>query len=73
MNDRPLISPDEAARIIGITKQSVIEAYRKGAIKGYKMGEGLRSPLALYRDTVEAYAKQRRERLARRNRQEQPG
>ncbi len=67
MNDRPLISPDEAARIIGITKQSVIEAYRKGAIKGYKMGEGLRSPLALYRDTVEAYAKQRRERLPRRN------
>ena len=67
MNDRPLISPDEAARIIGITKQSVIEAYRKGSIKDYNMGEGVRSPLALYRNTVEAYAKQRRERLARRN------
>ncbi|PLS82266.1 MAG: hypothetical protein CYG59_04600 [Chloroflexi bacterium] len=66
MDDRPLISADEAARIIGVTKQSVIEAYRKGAIKGYKMGEGLRSPLALYRDTVETYAHQCRERLARR-------
>jgi excisionase family DNA binding protein len=67
VSDRPLISPDEAARIIGITKQSVIEAYRKGQIKGYKMGEGLRSPLALYRDTVEAYARERQERLARKD------
>ncbi len=71
MDERPLISPDEAARIIGITKQSVIEAYRRGQIKGYKMGEGLRSPLALYRNTVEAYALQRRQRLARRAGQKQ--
>ncbi len=43
MNKQPLISPDEVARIIGITKQSVIEAYRKGLIKGYKIGVDLHS------------------------------
>lgn len=65
MSATPVISPDEAAKIIGITKQSVIEAYHKQLIKGYKMGQGLRSPLALYRESVEAYAQQRQQRLAR--------
>lgn len=71
--DAPFASRVNAPNVVGITKQSVIEAYRKRAIKGYKMGAGLRAPLVLYRDTGEAYAKQRREQLARRNRQQQPG
>ena len=46
MNQRPTISADEAARILGVSKSTITRLIQRGELEAYKLTLGQTSPCA---------------------------
>ena len=58
--DRPTISPKEAAALLEISEDTVVRWYVLGTIEGYRKTPSARERIRLYRDSVEAFDRQRK-------------
>ena len=59
---RPTISSTEAAKILGVTDDTIRAWFDRGLIEGYKTSPLRRGRLRLYRDAVEEFDRQRKSR-----------
>lgn len=59
---RPTISTTEAGRMLDVTHDTIRAWWKRGLIEGYLSTPGPHGRLRLYRDSVEAYDRQRKSR-----------
>jgi hypothetical protein len=56
------MSAEDAARFLGTSKKTVLNAFHRGEIKGYRLSLALKSPVVLYTESVELFDRRRKER-----------
>jgi excisionase family DNA binding protein len=61
--DRPTMAPKEAAAYLAISEDTVVRWFTMGAIKGYRKTPSARGRIRLYRDSVEAFDRQRKSQV----------
>ena len=61
--DRPTMSPKEAAAHLALSEDTVVRWYTVGAIDGYRKTPSARGRIRLYRDSVEAFDRQRKSQV----------
>ncbi|HJZ47141.1 MAG TPA: helix-turn-helix domain-containing protein [Roseiflexaceae bacterium] len=62
MSDRPVMSAEEAATFLGMSKKTVLRAFHEGHIKGYRLSLAPKSPVVLNTESVALFDRRRKER-----------
>jgi len=62
VSDRPVMSAEEAATFLGMSKKTVLRAFHGGEIKGYRLSLAPKSPVVLYTESVALFDRRRKER-----------
>jgi hypothetical protein len=62
VSDRPVMSAEEAATFLGMSKKTVLRAFHGGEIKGYRLSLAPKSPVVLYTESVESFDRRRKQR-----------
>jgi excisionase family DNA binding protein len=61
--DRLTMSPKEAAAYLEISEDTVVRWFSLGTIEGYRKTPSARGRMRLYRDSVEAFDRQRKSQV----------
>jgi len=61
--DRLSMSPKEAAAYLEISEDTVVRWFTLGTIEGYRKTPSARGRIRLYRDSVEAFGRQRKSQV----------
>jgi excisionase family DNA binding protein len=56
---RETLTAKEAAEIVGISRSALLRYVKRGWIRGYKKGLGLRSPAVIYKDSLDEFLEKR--------------
>ena len=62
-HDRPTMSPKEAAALLALSEDTVVRWFSLGTIEGYRKTPSARGRIRLYRDSVEAFDRQRKSQV----------
>jgi excisionase family DNA binding protein len=58
--DRPTISAQEAATLLGVSKPTLLRLWAQGFLEGYRLTPYRNGQIRLYRDSVEQFDRQRK-------------
>ena len=61
--NRPTVSPKEAAAQLALSEDTVVRWYVLGAIEGFRKTPSARGRIRLYCDSVEAFDRQRKSQV----------
>ena len=61
--DRPTMSPKEAAALLALSEDTVVRWYILGEIEGFRKTPSARGRIRLYCDSVEAFDRQRKSQV----------
>jgi excisionase family DNA binding protein len=61
--DRPTMSAQEAADYLRLSKPTVLKLWAQGLLKGYRALQAVNGRVRLYRDSVEAFDRQRKSQV----------
>lgn len=62
MEDRPMMTAAEAAQYLGVSHDTINRLMAQGQLQGYKQTLRRNGRFRIYRDSVEAYDRQRKSR-----------
>ena len=62
MKDRPMMTAAEAAQYLGVSHDTINRLMAQGQLQGYKQTLRRNGRFRIYRDSVEAYDRQRKSR-----------
>lgn len=60
--ERPALTVNQAAAIAGVSRDSIIDYYNAGILKGYRKSLGQTSPIMIYVDSLEKFMRDRKQK-----------